>query len=87
MMTRDRASASGEVLPRRVRLHYRTPSTNHLAPQSTTTASYLSNTGPLIDGCVLTSAARSNNGEQLVVTDGYGRIRLFQYPAVNDDQV
>ncbi|CAM9957331.1 unnamed protein product, partial [Hapterophycus canaliculatus] len=38
------------------------------------------------DGCVLTVAARSNNGEQLALADGYGRVRLLRYPAVNDDQ-
>lgn len=31
--------------------------------------------------------ARANNGEQLVLADGFGRIRLLRYPAVNDDQV
>lgn len=40
-----------------------------------------------MDGCVLTVAARANNGEQLVLADGFGRVRLLRYPAVNDDQV
>ncbi|CAM9222867.1 unnamed protein product [Choristocarpus tenellus] len=39
-----------------------------------------------MDGCVLTSAARSNNGEHLVTTDSFGRLKLFQYPAINPDQ-
>lgn len=43
--------------------------------------------GTLVDGCVLTVAARANNGEQLVLADGFGRVRLLRYPAVNDDQV
>lgn len=43
--------------------------------------------GPLVDGCVLTVAARANNGEQLALADGFGRVRLLRYPAVNDDQV
>lgn len=43
--------------------------------------------GPLVDGCVLTTAARANNGEQLALADGFGRVRLLRYPAVNDDQV
>lgn len=43
--------------------------------------------GPLVDGCVLTAAARANNGEQLALADGFGRVRLLRYPAVNDDQV
>lgn len=43
--------------------------------------------GTLVDGCVLTVAARANNGEQLAVADGFGRVRLLRYPAVNDDQV
>ncbi|CAN0063286.1 unnamed protein product [Pylaiella littoralis] len=42
--------------------------------------------GTLVDGCVLTVAARANNGEQLVVADGFGRLRLLRYPAVNDNQ-
>eukprot|EP00752_Nemacystus_decipiens_P004400 g4020.t2 len=42
--------------------------------------------GPLVDGCVLTAAARANNGEQLAIADGFGRVRLLRYPAVNDDQ-
>lgn len=40
-----------------------------------------------MDGSVLTVAARSNNGEQLALGDGFGRLRLLRYPAVNDDQV
>lgn len=40
-----------------------------------------------MDGCVLTAVARANNGEQLAVADGFGRLRLLRYPAVNDDQV
>lgn len=40
-----------------------------------------------MDGCVLTAAARANNGEQLALSDGFGRVRLLRYPAVNDDQV
>lgn len=32
-------------------------------------------------------AARANNGEQLALGDGFGRVRLLRYPAVNDDQV
>lgn len=43
--------------------------------------------GPLVDGCVPTTAARANNGEQLALVDGFGRVRLLRYPAVNDDQV
>lgn len=43
--------------------------------------------GPLVDGCVPTIAARANNGEQLALADGFGRVRLLRYPAVNDDQV
>lgn len=41
----------------------------------------------MVDGCVLTSAARTNNGEHLATTDGYGRLRLVRYPAVNQGQV
>jgi len=40
-----------------------------------------------VDGCILTVAARANNGEQLALADGFGRVRLLRYPAVNDDQV
>lgn len=43
--------------------------------------------GPLVDGCVLTATARSNDGEQLAMTDGFGRVRLFRYPAIYDNQV
>lgn len=39
-----------------------------------------------MNGCSLTAAARSNNGEQLALADGFGRVRLLRYPAVNDDQ-
>ncbi|CAM9122646.1 unnamed protein product [Ascophyllum nodosum] len=42
--------------------------------------------GHLVDGCMLTAAARANNGEQLALADGFGRVRLLRYPAVHEDQ-
>ncbi|CAM9100029.1 unnamed protein product [Discosporangium mesarthrocarpum] len=42
--------------------------------------------GTFVDGCVLTSASRANNGEQMVTADTYGRVRLYQYPVTHLDQ-
>lgn len=61
--------------------------TNAPLPLNLTVLHYDWPKAPLVDGCVLTTAARANNGEQLALADGFGRVRLLRYPAVNNDQV